>query len=421
MVYVHTMETPADAIDKGKMRINVYDKQQGIPLADARISLAYTGNPERIINEITTDSEGAVNLDDLPTPPVEYSMEPGENQPFSEYTIDVNADGYEEINISGIDVFSGETSIQNVYLNEDNREIPENNIVIPVNTLYGSYPAKIPENEIKPVRQSGEIVLSRVVIPETIVVHDGVPTDSTALDYYVRYKDYIKNVASSEIYSTWPRQTLEANILAIMSFTLNRVYTEWYRNQNYNFTITSSTAFDHKWVNGRNIFESISQVVDEIFDNYLSRPNVKQPILTQYCDGKKSSCPDWMTQWGSKYLGDQGYSSIDILRYYYGDNMYINTAEQIQGIPSSWPGADLDIGSSGQKVRQLQEQLNLIGDYYTAIPALTVDGIYGESTAEAVRQFQRINNMPQTGVVDFPTWYRISDRYVRLSGIAELN
>jgi 5-hydroxyisourate hydrolase-like protein (transthyretin family) len=421
MVYVHTMETPADAIDKGKMRINVYDKQQGIPLADARISLAYTGNPERIINEITTDSEGAVNLDDLPTPPVEYSMEPGENQPFSEYTIDVNADGYEEINISGIDVFSGETSIQNVYLNEDNREVPEDNIVIPVNTLYGSYPAKIPETEIKPVRQSGEIVLSRVVIPETIVVHDGVPTDSTALDYYVRYKDYIKNVASSEIYSTWPRQTLEANILAIMSFTLNRVYTEWYRNQNYNFTITSSTAFDHKWVNGRNIFESISQVVDEIFDNYLSRPNVKQPILTQYCDGKKSSCPDWMTQWGSKYLGDQGYSSIDILRYYYGDNMYINTAEQIQGIPSSWPGADLDIGSSGQKVRQLQEQLNLIGDYYTAIPALTVDGIYGERTAEAVRQFQRINNMPQTGVVDFPTWYRISDRYVRLSGIAELN
>lgn len=421
MVYVHTMETPADAIDKGKMRINVYDKQQGTPLADARISLAYTGNPERIINEITTDSEGAVNLDDLLTPPVEYSMEPGENQPFSEYTIDVNADGYEEINISGIDVFSGETSIQNVYLNEDNREIHENNIVIPVNTLYGSYPAKIPETEIKPVRQSGEIVLSRVVIPETIVVHDGVPTDSTALDYYVRYKDYIKNVASSEIYSTWPRQTLEANILAIMSFTLNRVYTEWYRNQNYNFTITSSTAFDHKWVNGRNIFESISQVVDEIFDNYLSRPNVKQPILTQYCDGKKSSCPDWMTQWGSKYLGDQGYSSIDILRYYYGDNMYINTAEQIQGIPSSWPGADLDIGSAGQKVRQLQEQLNLIGDYYTAIPALTVDGIYGERTAEAVRQFQRINNMPQTGVVDFPTWYRISDRYVRLSGIAELN
>lgn len=421
MVLVRTMETPPDIIDKGKMRINVYDRQQGTPLANARVSISYTGNPETVINEVMTDSEGAVNLDELLTPPIEYSMEPGEKQPFSEYTIDVTANGYDEANISGIDVFSGETSIQDVYMNENSYQDTENNIVIPVNTLYGNYPEKIPESEIKPVQQSGEIVLSRVVIPETIVVHDGVPTDSTEQNYYVRYKDYIKNVASSEIYSTWPRQTLEANILAIMSFTLNRVYTEWYRNQNYNFTITSSTAFDHKWVNGRNIFESISNVVDEIFDNYLSRPNVKQPILTQYCDGKKSSCPNWMTQWGSKYLGDQGYSSIDILRYYYGDNMYINTAEQIQGIPSSWPGADLDIGSSGQKVRQLQEQLNLIGDYYNAIPALSTDGIYGEITAEAVREFQRINNMPQTGVVDFPTWYRISDRYVRLSGIAELS
>mgnify|MGYP000126819734 FL=1 len=421
MVLVRTMETPPDIIDKGKMRINVYDRQQGTPLANASVSISYTGNPETVINEVMTDSEGAVNLDELLTPPIEYSMEPGEKQPFSEYTIDVTANGYDEANISGIDVFSGETSIQDVYMNENSYQDTENNIVIPVNTLYGNYPEKIPESEIKPVQQSGEIVLSRVVIPETIVVHDGVPTDSTAQNYYVRYKDYIKNVASSEIYSTWPRQTLEANILAIMSFTLNRVYTEWYRNQNYNFTITSSTAFDHKWVNGRNIFESISNVVDEIFDNYLSRPNVKQPILTQYCDGKKSSCPNWMTQWGSKYLGDQGYSSIDILRYYYGDNMYINTAEQIQGIPSSWPGADLDIGSSGQKVRQLQEQLNLIGDYYNAIPALSTDGIYGERTAEAVREFQRINNMPQTGVVDFPTWYRISDRYVRLSGIAEFS
>ena len=421
MVLVRTMETPPDIIDKGKMRINVYDRQQGTPLANASVSISYTGNPETVINEVMTDSEGAVNLEELLTPPIEYSMEPGEKQPFSEYTIDVTANGYDEANISGIDVFSGEASIQDVYMNENSYQDTENNIVIPVNTLYGNYPEKIPESEIKPVQQSGEIVLSRVVIPETIVVHDGVPTDSTAQNYYVRYKDYIKNVASSEIYSTWPRQTLEANILAIMSFTLNRVYTEWYRNQNYNFTITSSTAFDHKWVNGRNIFESISNVVDEIFDNYLSRPNVKQPILTQYCDGKKSSCPNWMTQWGSKYLGDQGYSSIDILRYYYGDNMYINTAEQIQGIPSSWPGADLDIGSSGQKVRQLQEQLNLIGDYYNAIPALSTDGIYGERTAEAVREFQRINNMPQTGVVDFPTWYRISDRYVRLSGIAELS
>ena len=205
-----------------------------------------------------------------------------------------------------------------------------------------------------------------------------------------------------------------------MSFTLNRVYTEWYRNQGYNFTITSSTAYDHKWIADRNVFGNISQVVDEIFDTYLSRPNVKQPILTQYCDGKRVSCPQWLSQWGSKYLGDQNYSAIEILQYYYGDTIYINTAEEISGIPSSWPGADLDIGSSGQKVKQIQVPLNLIGEFYNAIPVLVADGIYGERTAEAVKVFQRIFNLPQTGVVDFPTWYKISDQYVRLSGIAEL-
>ena len=145
-------------------------------------------------------------------------------------------------------------------------------------------------------------------------------------------------MASSEIYATWPQDTIRANVLAIMSFTLNRVYTEWYRNQGYDFTITSSTAFDHKWIPERNIFDTISEIVDEQFASYLSRPNVRQPILTQYCDGRRVQCPNWMTQWGSKALGDQGYSPIEILRYYYGDNMYINTAQEISGVPSSWPG-----------------------------------------------------------------------------------
>ena len=191
--------------------------------------------------------------------------------------------------------------------------------------------------------ESGEIVLSRVVIPEYVVVHDGAPSDSTANDYYVRYRDYIKNVASSEIYATWPAATIRANVLAIMSFTLNRVYTEWYRGKGYNFTITSSTAYDHKFMYGRNIFQSIATIVDEIFENYLSRPNVRQPILTQYCDGQRVTCPNWMTQWGSKYLGDQGYSAIEILRNYYGSDIYINTAQGISGIPASWPGYDLTV------------------------------------------------------------------------------
>ncbi len=193
-----------------------------------------------------------------------------------------------------------------------------------------------------------------------------------------------------------------------------------YRNKGYSFTITSSTAFDHKWINGRNIFDSISLVVDEIFDQYLSRPDVRQPILTQYCDGRRSTCPNWMTQWGSKSLGDQGYSPIEIIRHFYGSDMYINTAEQISGVPSSWPGYNLTIGSRGDKVRQMQEQLDVIAEVYSAIPRIAADGIYGPMTQSAVREFQSIFGLPQTGEVDFSTWYKISQIYVGISRIAEL-
>jgi peptidoglycan hydrolase-like protein with peptidoglycan-binding domain len=269
------------------------------------------------------------------------------------------------------------------------------------------------------MNESGEIVLSRVVIPDYVIVHDGPPSDSSANDYYVRYRDYIKNVASSEIYATWPDAALRANILAIMSFTLNRVYTEWYRNKGYDFTITSSTAYDQKWIYGRNIFQSIDEVVDEIFDQYLSRPDVRQPILTQYCDGKRVTCPNWLSQWGSCNLGEQGFGTLEIIRNYYGDDMYINTAEQISGIPASWPGYDLTIGASGQKVMQMQEQLDTIARVYTAIPRVSADGVFGEGTQASVRAFQKIFDLPQTGVVDFSTWYKISQIYVGITRIAE--
>ena len=172
---------------------------------------------------------------------------------------------------------------------------------------------------------------------------------------------------------------------------------------------------------GRNIFESISQAVDTIFSNYISRPNITQPLFTQYCDGKRVSCPRWMRQWESKTLGDQGYSAIEILRRFYGDSVYINSSEEISGIPASWPGYDLTIGSTGEKVRQLQNQLNTISKGYPLIPKVAADGIYGENTAEAVRTFQKVFNLPQTGVVDYPTWYRISDIYVGVSRIAALS
>lgn len=410
----------SNGTDSGNLQVSVTSYDTGEPIANARISIAYSGDPESPVEELITDSSGQTETISLASPPLEYSMSPSDNQPFSEYSVTVTVPGFENFNVSGIPIFPDETSLQGIRLTPQTPLGIPGNIVIPVNTLWGNFPPKIAETEIKPMGDPGEIVLSRVVVPEYIVVHDGVPTDTSANDYYVRYIDYIKNVASSEIYSTWPESTLRANILAIMSFTMNRVYTEWYRNRGYDFTITSSTAFDHKWVYGRNIFENISQIVDEIFADYLSRPNVKQPILTQYCDGKRVTCPNWLSQWGSKALGDQGYTPIEILRNYYGETIYINTAEEISGIPASWPGSNLDIGDSGIKVRQLQEQLNLIGEYYNAIPALIPDGIYGENTAEAVRVFQRIFKLPQTGIVDYSTWYKISDMYVRLSGIAEL-
>lgn len=195
--------------------------------------------------------------------------------------------------------------------------------------------------------------------------------------------------------------------------------TEWYRNKGKDFTITTSTAYDQKWIPGRNIFESISSAVDSIFTNYLSKPNVVQPLFTQYCDGKRVSCPDWMRQWESKTLGDQGYTAIEMLRYFYGDSIYINTSEEISGIPSSWPGTNLTIGSTGSKVRQMQEQLNVIAGAYPLIPKIAADGIYGQNTANAVKVFQKVFNLPQTGVVDYPTWYKISEIYVGVSRIAD--
>ena len=409
------------ATDRGQLQIHVTTERGFFPIKDASIRLSYTGNPTEIIEELSTDISGQTAAVELPAPPLEYSMEPSEFQPYSEYTIQVNASGYRPINISGISVLPDKTSIQNVRMETATVENPlERNIVITANTLYGNFPPKIPEDEIKPMTESGEIVLSRVVIPEYVIVHDGPPSDSSANDYYVRYRDYIKNVASSEIYATWPDAALRANILAIMSFTLNRVYTEWYRNKGYDFTITSSTAFDHKLVYGRNIFSNISNIVDEMFNSYLSRPNVRQPILTQYCDGQRVSCPNWMTQWGSKYLADQGYSTIEILRYYYGSSMYINTADEISGVPASWPGSNLEVGSTGDKVRMLQEQLNRIARNYPALPTIAVDGIYGSATKAAVEKFQSIFGLPVTGIVDFRTWYRISEIYVAVSRIAEL-
>lgn len=327
--------------DRGRLEIRVNARIQARPVSGARVTVSYTGDPQNVIEKLITDGDGRTETLDLATPPLEYSLEPNVNQPYSEYTVKVEAEGYEPVEVTGSELLSGEQSVQQV--------------------------------DLEPA----------------------------------------EGAAFADV-------TIPANILAIMSFTLNRVYTEWYRNKGYDFTITSSTAYDHKWIYGRNIFDSISLVVDEIFADYLSRPNVKQPILTQYCDGNRVSCPNWMSQWGSKNLADQGYSTIQILRNYYGDNMYINTAEEISGIPSSWPGYDLTIGSSGNKVLQMQEQLNVIAEVYSSIPTVYENGYFDEETQDAVEAFQRLFGLPVSGIVDYPTWYKIQSIYVAVTRIAEL-
>ncbi|MGN0154935.1 MAG: peptidoglycan-binding protein [Lachnospiraceae bacterium] len=415
------LKATQENIDKGYLQINAISDNNQIPIRNAKIEIASTGNPNETLEEINTDSDGRTSTIELAAPPLEFSLEPSDNQPYSEYNLKISAEGYEDNIISGVQILSGETGLQNIRMTPlATSGNPYNPTIIGGHTLWEFYPPKIAEAEIKPMGERGEIVLSKVVVPEYIIVHDGAPTDTTASDYYVPYKDYIKNVASCEIYATWPEATIYANVLAIMSFTLNRVYTEWYRGKGFDFTITSSTAFDHKWMYQKTVYESISQVVDSVFANYLSRPNVSQPILTQYCDGKRVTCPNWMSQWGSKYLGDQGYTAIEIIRNYYGDDMYINEAEIISGIPSSWPGYDLSVGSTGSKVRMMQEQLNRIARNYPSIPTVAVDGNFGEGTKAAVEQFQRIFNLPVTGIVDYPTWYKISQIYVGVSKIAEL-
>ena len=406
----------------GRLLVSVTSSVGYIPIKNATVKIyaeRQKDGERLLLQDLTTDESGQTERVILPAPPKSLSQEPPETRPYAQYDVEVSAEGYEPVSINGSEVMADELSVQNVEMNPlEEPDLVESDIVIPDHTLYGEYEAKIPEDEIKDVNESGEIVLSRVVIPEYIIVHDGRPDDASARNHYVRYKDYIKNVACSEIYATWPEAAIYANVLCIMSFTLNRVYTEYYRGKGYDFTITSSTAFDQKWIYGRNIYENISYIVDTVFNNYLSRPGVVQPIFTSYCDGRKATCKG-LSQWGSKYLADQGYSAIEIIRYYYGNNMFINSTSYISGVPSSYPGYDLTVGSRGVKVMQIQQQLNRIAQNYPAIPKIAAAGILGADTKRAVEVFQGIFLLPQSGEVDYPTWYQISSVYVAVTRISE--
>ena len=234
------------------------------------------------------------------------------------------------------------------------------------------------------------------------------------------FKDYIKNVASSEIYSTWDDEAIKANVLAIISFTLNRVYTEWYRNMGYNFTITNSTAYDQSYEYGRTIFDEISRIVDELFTTYIRRVGSNQPLFAQYSDGREVVRDGWLSQWGSQELAERGFTALDILRYYYGEDVYLEQADAVSGVPISYPGVELEIGSTGSAVTTIQQQLNRIGRTYISVGRPRPDGIFGTETEASVKAFQKIFDLPQTGVVDLATWYQISQVYVALERLAVL-
>ena len=420
----------------GFLTVNVTDSTTNKPIEGATINIYSNadnldsgGTQAQIYQNLKSDISGQVNNVSLQAPDIAYSQQPSDVRPYSQYSVEIIADGYETLIIDGTQLFPTVQSIQNAPLqpkarcrNSYSRQ-NENIYTIEENTLYGNFPPKIPESSLKPLpAPTGFVVLDNPVVPEFIVVHDGLPENNDAQNYWIPYKDYIKNVASSEIYSTWPEQTIYANVIAIISFTLNRVFTEWYRNKGYTFTITSTTNYDHKFIYNRNFFDTINVVVDDIFNTFIKRPpTARQPLLAQYCDGKKSQCPNEMTQWGSKDLGDQGKDYESILKYFYGDEIVFEKAPVVSGVPVSFPGDTLQVGSNGKYVKTIQNQLNAISKSYPAIPKVKEDGIYGDSTAESVRTFQGIFGLPQTGVVDFKTWYEISRVYVAVTKIASLN
>ena len=418
----------------GFLTISVINASTNRPIPNATINI-YGMNDQQentgiVLQNLITDESGQVRNLTLSAPNIEYSLEPSNVKPYSEYIIEAIADGFETVLINGTQILPVVEALQNIPMGSSSTrkkksKTRQNGIVydIPDHTLWGDYPPKIPESSLKPLSApTGFVVLDEPVVPEFIVVHDGLPEDTSAQNYWVPFRDYIKNVASSEIYSTWPDQTIYANVIAIISFTLNRVFTEWYRNKGYSFTITSSTAYDHKYIHNRNIFDNISVIVDEVFNTFIKRPpTARQPLLAQYCDGKKSQCPDQMTQWGRKDLGDQGMDYESILKYFYGNNIVFSQANIVSGVPVSFPGFTLQLGSNNSYVRTIQNQLNAISNSYPAIEKVTEDGIFGPSTEASVKKFQEIFNLPQTGVVDFKTWYAISRIYVATTKIASLN
>lgn len=381
----------------------------------------YKVNNDEVVFEdfFMTNDEGRTENIPLYAPARSMSLaENNEVRPYETYNVQVRVNGFEMSEVLGVQVFAGEYSVLNIEpiptrLQRSGERHVE---VIPDHHLLtnegGNNIGQTPPN-------TTARILKQIVIPTNITVHLGRP-DRNAENVTVPFLYYLKNCASSEIYPTWPYEALKANIWAQMSLVLNRIYTEWYPSKGYDFDITNSTAFDQAFVKNRNIYDTISNVVDEVFGEYIQKLNYMEPYYAEYCDGKIAQCPG-MKQWGTLDLANRGYSAIRILRYYYGDDINIRETNNIQDIKSSYPGTPLRTGSTGQQVAQIQEQLNAIAINYPNItPIFPVNGTFGASTEAAVRVFQRQFNLGVDGVVGKATWYRISYIYAAVRKLAEL-
>lgn len=264
------------------------------------------------------------------------------------------------------------------------------------------------------------MLTGEVFIPETITVHLGLP-DSDAANVTIPYISYLKNAACSEVYPTWPENSLRANIYVINTYALNRIYTEWYRSRGYPFDITSTTQYDQAFVYGRELFSNISRLCEEMFRSYIRRQGSYEPMFAVFCDGTSAKC-DGLSQWGTVQLANQGMIPYEILQHYYGNEIDIIHAQEIRIPAPSYPGVPQESGMVGRDVQTIQIQLNRIARNYPAIPKLpNADGVYDAQTAEAVRVFQSVFDLQQTGIVDEPTWNQLSYIYVSIKRLADLD
>ncbi len=404
------------AESRGRLEVTVLASEGGV-LEGATVIL--TGSGRGSMTGIS-DGTGLVVFS-IPTGSTANSLTPNPRErPYETVDLRIIIRGYITVSIIGEQIFPGQTTRQRVNMDRLTGvpEELERIIVIPEHQLYTNrtrgVPAEPPAVEARTVTE----VLPRVVVPENIRVHLG-PPGSGSRTVTVPFIDYIKNVASSEIYPTWPTNSLIANVIAQVSLTLNRIYTEWYPSQGYDYDITSSTAYDQYYVHERGIFEAIDTVVDGYFTNYIARQNQLEPLFAEYCDGANTTC-DGMSQWGTVSLARKGYAPLQILQYYYGNQVELRTAPVEETAPESYPG-ELNVGDASADVLRLQNWLNRVAIAFPSIPfILPADGRYGEGTALAVRAFQRLFRLAETGNIDRETWYRIRYIYTAVKKLAEL-